>query len=1073
MNGTAETAEQFRRYPLVWSIMACVFQRIPLISLAKSLADRRFMSILQQTLKEISSSMHDNTKTKHGASDVEMTDAGSGSTERTSKKRKRSEDISFNLNNMRSSHGSLKSAEALFDALRVLLARVEQVDIGAPAKVQMGAEHVKSLFCSPVKEALDLLRPMLLIFDLALQEEKTEPYENQSFWPAIFASLWNLHLQSDSDAVEVAMSLYPTGSIIMAKMDRSRNLVLEPHVKAIWTRDLRRFFIKNMILPSRATFLNQKDIAIIQSAAEVTNFMPTASYPVLYSLAVKAPHSAEDASSRREYDEWTQKIFGILEEPMRSADPAKRNQAIKVILATALKSKMSISLNSLRDVCKHYTTPSSKIDLEIIARVAELDIDTFLISTEGHALLDNVLGQLTDIENTDFDNDDESNATAFIVALVKGFAAGRDLSGFIKKWFGVLTQCTQGDTKHASLASVWSSQAVTEVITSLLQSSINTRQLMSLLSWLETEGAASKPEPLLTVLDTISQGLTDEEFIDTVNLRIYNLVSTFKLKALSNSGKAQWWHIVETTVSMATSEQIETIWTKVEPDMKKILKKADMENHATVPAFRCCCRFWLANHPGGPQESQAASMATSFIKKLGKDVQHINNLQVFQAPRIIDLLAKSDTGKKYLPKTLTCLGATLTSATESLDSILYNEANINNRVYSNGLLSYAIETLSQEQDRGSECDPTRVLAALRILLDVPPESLTREHREQTMSKILLLFADLQLQQPTNLVVLMEMCLSLMVKIMDRPTFYQDIQFADLVILGDSILQNFQNEAVQPANMDFSSLYNCLELLGALASNTLKQMTSNMEQRERTYLEEAAQTASSWSKESKALQPHRYVLLNALIAALESSRSKQLAGSAVDTVALKRSLSLMAVSILTSKHLLEARNESDWLEKGLPSWCALVIMEHLDAVEPAVLRPDILSTKTKLVKACARLRGMGLRAGWRLQELLFRCSPDTVQEPLEVQARDIIPTMDADDLTLLGVRATANDVHRYIDTVLSNMDEQARVAYIDSLGQQLQNESDITGHLLALDRLVRAATGMFPRGIGCPSIFFRN
>ncbi|PSR94202.1 Urb2/Npa2 family-domain-containing protein [Coniella lustricola] len=1052
MTGTAETAEPFRRYPLVWNIMACVFNRIPLISLAKSLADRRFVSTLQQTLKEISNPENNSIQAKDDLVDVEMTDADGSRTKRTSKKRKRTQDVSFELYSLKSSYGSLKSAEALFEALRVLLTRVESIDVAAPVKVQMGAEHVKSLFCAPIKEALDLLRPMLLIFDLSLQEEDAETFENQSTWPTVFASLWNLHLQSDSDAVEVAMSLYPTGSIVLAKMDRSRNLLLDPHVKATWTRDLRRFFIKSMILPSRAAFLNHKDIAIMKAAAEVTNFMATASYPVLYSLAVKAPHSVEDATSRREYDDWTQKIFEILEEPMRSADPIKRNQAIKVILAAAQRDKTSISLDSLRAVCVPNTTPSAKMDLDIIARVADLNIDAFLIGKEGNALLDNVLGQLTDIKNTDFDNTEESNATAFIVALAKGFSVGRDLSGFIKKWFGALVQCTKGDIEYLSIAKVWSSQVVNDVVTSLLQSSMNTRQLTALLSWLENEGANSEPRALLTILDAISQGLTEEEFIDAVDLRIYDMISKLKLKTLSDSDKARWWHIVETTVSVATSEEVAAIWTEIEADLKKTLKKADMESRATIAAFHCCSCFWLANYAGGPHETQAASMATSFIKKQGKGAQQTAGLQVLQAPRLIDLLAKSETGKKHLSKIITHMGATLASATEDVDSILYNEANLNNRVYSNGLVSYAMDTLSEQQEQGSKYDPERVLTALRILLDLPAESLTREHREQIMPKVQSLFADLPLQKPANLVALMEMSLSLMVNMMKRPTFYHGIKFGDLVTLGDTILGAFQL-----LQQDFLPLYHCLKLLEALASNTLKQMTSNIEQRERSYLEEAAQMATGWSDDSTNLQPHRYVLLKAVIVALESSKSKQLAADAVAAAALKKTLSLMAVSILTSQEMLEIESQAAWLEKGVSSWCMLVTLEQLDVVEPTVLRSVTQPTKAKLEIACATLRARGLRAGWRLQELLYRCSHDAVPEPLNIQASDVFTSRNTDDSVPLSIRSTTNDAHMYIDAVLGSMDEESRDFYVDSLEHKLLNDSDITGHLLALDRLIRAAT----------------
>ncbi|KAF3770441.1 hypothetical protein M406DRAFT_325890 [Cryphonectria parasitica EP155] len=1064
MNGTAEAAEQFRRYPLAWRIMACVFRRIPLISLAKSLADRRFISILQQTLKEISSPKSGTSSDKSAdgsSSDAEMVDAETASVGRTSKKRKRSSENPFDLKKLRGSHECLRSAEALFAALNSLLARLEPVDTEVSSRIQMGAEHVKSLFCSPAKDAVDILRPILSICDLALQEESPEPFDNQASWLAAFASLWDLHLQSSSDAVEVAMSLYPAGCIVLAKMDRSKDLVLDAHVKTTWTRDLRRFFIKNMILPSRAAFLNRKDIGILKAAADVTNFMPTASCPVLFSLAVKTPHSTEDASAKREHEDWTQKAFEVLEEPMRDADPAKRNQAMKVVLDTALKSKARLSLASLRTVCRQYTTPSGKLDLELVTRVADLDVDTFLISKEGHVLLDEILQEVTDISNAELETRGETNAIAFIVSLAKGFAKGRDLSGFIKKWLEALAACLKKGADHSSIAGVWSCEAVTETVTSLLQSSINARQLLALLGWFESQGGASEPRALLVVLDAISQGITEEDFTDAVDLRIYEMASAFKLKSLDDSSKARWWHIVESTVSRATSEQVDKIWDKVEPDLKKALKKGGLEDLATSAAFRCCGSLWLANYPGGSHESEAAAMASSFLKRLEKHVQQSDpsSLKVFESPRLVDLLVKSDSGRQYLPKFFARMGTVRT--TDDVHHILYNESNLNNYKYTSGLVGHAVDILSEEQNRGSSFDPTRVVSALQILLDVPHESLTREQREQIMPKMLFFSSNLQGQEPARLVALLKLCLSLMVKVMKSPTFYEGMKFADLVTIGDSIVFTFQTYVGGTTDQSMSSAYECFKLLESLASSTLKQMTSNIEKRERIYLEEACQSVNKWGTNQTVLYAHRQILLRALILALESCKTKQVAQEA-DPAALREACSLMLAHCLTTDDLHPRGNDSAWLNKGISTWCVLVILEQLDVVEPAVIRSRLLASKSELENLCEMLCSKGLRAGWRLKELLFNCFQDMIKEPLNLSANEALPSSNSNDCIPLCIRSDPSDIHRYIDTVLRNMNEEARNDCFKGLGGRLRDDLDITGHLLTIHRLIQAESDRLAR-----------
>lgn len=1063
LSGTAETVEQFRRYPLAWRIMACVFRRIPLISLAKSLADRRFVSILQQTLNELSNPRDEATSEPSDvSSDVDMADAGSASPERTSKKRKRSLEVPFDLRKLRTSQGCLRSAEALFDALRTLLARLEQVEAEAPSNILMGAEHVKSLFSSPVKDAVELLRPILSICDLALQEQEPEPLENQASWSATFASLWNLHLQSSSDAAEVAISLYPAGCIILAKIDRSKGLVLDPHVKATWTRDLRRFFIKNMILPARAAFLNRKDIGIIKAAADVTNFMPTASYPVLYSLAVKAPHTTDDANAKKDHEDWTQKMFEILEEPMRGGDPVKRNEAMRIILGTALDSKASISLSGLRTVCRRHTTTFRKMDLNLVTRVANLDVDTFLIENEGHALLDDVLRQVTDVSNAEFEMLSRTAAVDFIVSLAKGFARGRDLSGFIKKWFEALARCLHNGTDCSSIAEVWSSCQVTEIVTTLLQSSMNARQLVALLDWLESQDAASESGPLLVVLDAISHGVTEEELVDAVDLKIYKMISKLKLKSLDNSAKVRWWHIVESAVSRATSEQVEPIWTNVGSELKKALKKGALEDVATAAAFHCCTRLWLANFPGGPHESETAAMASSFFKRAEKHDQDAKScgLKLFEAPRLVDLLVRSDSGKDHLPKLLVRIGAaSITDTYGDVSSLLYNEANFNNYKYINSLVDYAVDELTKEQSGGSAWNTARVVAAMQILLDVPSEALTREQREQIMPKTLSFVSGIQDQEFRLPVSLLQTILSLMVKTMKRPTFYEGMKFADLVTIGDSIIYVIETGGGETIEPGMSSVFGCFKLFEALASNTMRQMTSSMEKREHVYLEEASTTVSNWAISSTGIYPHRHILLKSLVLSLGSCKLNQVVRGVADPDVLRKNSSLMAANCLTAGSPQIICNDADWLRRGLPAWYVLIIIEQLDVCEPAIIQDHLQASKTDYDGFCEMLCGKRLRAGWRLRELLLRCFGEAIKEPLNIKAENVLRPSDGDSSVPLCARADASDIHRYVDYVLRGMDEERRNSYFKSLGQRMRDDENFTGHLLALHRLIRADNGM--------------
>ncbi|ROW12628.1 hypothetical protein VMCG_00111 [Cytospora schulzeri] len=1058
MNGSTTAAEQFRRYPMTWNVMAAVFGRVPLFSLAKSLADRRFIPILQQTLTEISKAQTETSAKPDPSADVEMADAESTGSKKTSKKRKRSPGALFDLKDLQNPRGCLRTAESLFDALRTLLARLDSVEAGVPSNVRMGAEHVKSLFSSPAKDAMEILQPILRICDLALNEQEPEPAENEALWLSTFASLWDLHLQSSGDAAEVAMSLYPTGSILLAKMDRSKDLVIDPHVKATWTRDLRRFFIKNMILPARASFLNHKDIAIIKAAVDVTSFMPTASGPVLFSLAIKTPYSVDDASAKKDHGDWTQKVFEVIEEPMRAAEPARRNPAMKAVLDTAMDSKSSISLESLRTVCRQYTSEAGTLDLNLVSRVAHVDVDVFLISVEGQALLNEVLEQITKLDDPEFKVVAETDLVDFIVSLAKGSAKGRNLPWFIVKWAEVLSECLAKD-EHTIIKKIWSSAQIVETVSDLLQPAINTMQVGTLLDQLDSQEASFKRGALLVILDAISKGITDEEFIDAVNIRLFELASKVKLKRLEGSMVARWWRIVEKTVSQSQLSDVGLIWTKVESDLKKTLKKGDLVDPATSAAFRCCGAFWLANHPGGPHESEASSMAWTFLQRLKKDGQKsaptekTHSLSFFESCRVVDLVARSDLGTDFLPDFLAYADtADLTSI--PVRSVLYNEVNLDNHKYSNGLVGHAMSILAREQENKSKWAPQQVNTAVQILLDVPSEAISREKRERIVPSTLFFMSKLPKKQGVDADATASL-LSLMVKLMKKPTYYDGMKFADLVTVGESLVANIEAKGDETSHSGIGSTYEALKLFEALALLSLKQMTSSLDKRERAYLTEASQIALGWSAQVTESQPYRPILLKSLVVALETSNLKRQAQDAADPAVLKEHLSLMLAHSLNADHINKVCDDVNWLQQGRKTCFPLIVLEQLDGAQPATMKPGLLAVRTGLESLSDKLCGKGAKAGWRLKGLLFECFGEAVKDPFNIMADVVLQRPDADKSSPLTVLAGPGDVHKYIELVLKTMDDEARSVYFATIGQKLHDDRDITGHLLAIYRLIRA------------------
>lgn len=1050
MNGSSASAEQFRRYPMAWNVVACIFTRIPLFALPKSLADRRFVPILEQTLKELSNPRNED----NASSDVEMADGTSPPHKGNSKKRKRSPEIKFDLESLRTSHGCLMTANCLFLALEKLLAKLKEVPVDAPSNVRMGAEHVKSLFSSPAKEAVEILRPILSICDQALNEQESESADHRPSWIAVFSGLWDLHLQSSSDALDVAVSLYPTGFIILAKMDRSKDLVVDRRVKASWRQALRRFFIKNMILPARAAFLNRKDVGIIQEAVNMTSSLSTASSPVLFSLAVSPSGTTDDASGRKDREDWTQKVFEIIEKAMRTAETSRRNEAMKIVLDTALESKASISLGSLREVCRQYTTESGAIDLSLVPKVADIDVDVFMISAEGQSLLDSIIGQITNMHDGELDASTEADLVKFVVSLSEGSAKARNLPWFIRKWTEVLSESLAKGEDFTSVKGIWSSMQIVETVADLLQPSINTSQLATLLEWLKGREDSCKKGSLLVVIDALTRGVTDEEFVDSVGTRLFDLASKVKLKHLDGSMRARWWRIVERTVSQSKLETVSALWKKVESDLKKALKKEDLADHAAITAFRCCTAFWLANYSKASLEAETSAMAWAFLKRLQKDEQKATSadssrVSFYDSRRLVDMAAYSDFSSDFLAGLLAYVDKADVS-NSSVRSLLLNEASLGNYKYLNALVSYAISTLAREEGAKSKRTKQQVNTAVRIFLDLPPGTLNREQREKVLP-LLLHLTNLQkvgadIDTSTGLI-------SLMVKIMRRPTFYEGMGFVDLVTLGNTIeTVVLSREASDVATED---AYKLLKLYEALASVTLKQMTSSWEERDRVYLSEASSVVSGWSEKAAKYETHRHILLRALVSAIEASRSKRQAQAVVNPAEIKEKLSLMLTNGLISDDLYKLCDGVNTPGQDIPTSLSCMLIEQLDVLEPATVRNRLLPAKGKLERLSDELCSRGFKAGWRLKELLFRLFGKDVKDPLQICDDVAVWTPRADSLVLRPLLAGQIDVTQYVDVVLTHMDDEARASFAGAIGQDLRDGNHITGNIIATRRLLQA------------------
>ncbi|PHH76137.1 hypothetical protein CDD80_1769 [Ophiocordyceps camponoti-rufipedis] len=409
MNGSSPAAETVRRYPLTWTILACVFQRVPLFSLAKSLADRKFIAVLQQTFKDISKPV-------------------SGSSSPPSPKRKRSPTVGYDLSQLQARQWCLETAAEAFKALESLLRRLESSE-EAFSRHQMGAEHIKSLFCTSAAEAVKIVAPALTVCELLINES-SEQLKGPESWINTISTVWDLHLQVDDDAVEVATHLFPPSAMILARIGdfpSDSEIDVPQLLKSRWSADLRLFLQRNLIAPGKRDFVRQKTFDPLAKALNASKSMIQYSAPALYFLCSDDSSLISKGELRKDNVEWLRRTFKAVE--LAIAERSDRSAIMQTILDRAIQRLASVDADDLRRVCRGYALHESETDWALLSKAMTCDADILQVTDEGVSLRADVCDRILRAESG---SETDGDIAVIMGAIMDGYRTRRSLGSFLQ-----------------------------------------------------------------------------------------------------------------------------------------------------------------------------------------------------------------------------------------------------------------------------------------------------------------------------------------------------------------------------------------------------------------------------------------------------------------------------------------------------------------------------------------------------------------------------------------------------------------------------------------------------------------
>jgi hypothetical protein len=256
-------------------------------------------------------------------------------------------------------------------------------------------------------------------------------------------------------------------------------------------------------------------------------------------------------------------------------------------------------------------------------------------------------------------------------------------------------------------------------------------------------------------------------------------------------------------------------------------------------------------------------------------------------------------------------------------------------------------------------------------------------------------------------------------------------------------------ASHPSNKALSRDF--VDLLEDLTARTLRQMTANVEKRERDYLRKAVKTATAWPvSPADSRMFFRIILLKRLLVAVKQPSVLKVLRD-VDLKSLENRLCEMIKAAV--QNLTNGRNPES-LSLGLPYLSAA--LEATDAL-PQDSRSRLLSERQQhLEDALSKLAASEEADTWTLRKFLLQASTANGKPVADINH-------------MLGLRLQSGQgclfphketMLQCVDAVIEGADEHTKLQHIETLVQEQKEESSRLARLLAVQRILQQLEGMF-------------
>ena len=335
--------------PMAWRLFRCLIEKIPILSAAKILNERKLMLLLRQALEAT----------------VELQRIRDMSQEKSkklsSKKRRRSGEL---VEMSKPIITTYDIAESLYEAVGCLIRIADTTKSLENDSNDAGfaKKYMKTIITTSEEEAAKILAAW---FTITLKDLETAATLAQKDWVAPFIAIWNARVGTAStDTSAFKTCLRPALTLLSHKL-----------MPESWRTQVERLVSQCVILPAKTAYgkTRDRDTHVFSSFTDEVVAKEPRLTVSLFDIAVRSTTITTNLKTRTHALNWLQAVFRVLMAAISDEERVEKNTALIDLLKCCIKEGIPLDLELLRTLVADYGFQSKEMDTKLISAVVDLN----------------------------------------------------------------------------------------------------------------------------------------------------------------------------------------------------------------------------------------------------------------------------------------------------------------------------------------------------------------------------------------------------------------------------------------------------------------------------------------------------------------------------------------------------------------------------------------------------------------------------------------------------------------------------------------------------------------------------